>query len=154
MLGCEVDATNPPMFKCSEFRSLDAMLMRRSRRGGHRRSIFESWIPKLGCDEAGVEVCCNRNSNLGFRSLDARWILNPEHHCLFVTNSVCSPGQSRKTSTMLTPATSSNMMKKYLLETDSRPIGQMIRREISAQTLAPAWKYLIPLCKVGGAVTN
>jgi len=33
-----------------------------------------------------------------------------------------------------------------IMETDSRPIGQMIRREISAQTLAPAWKYLIPLC--------
>ena len=49
-------------------------------RGGcDEAEVWMRRIPKLGCDawmrcscdEAGVEVGCDRNSKLGFRSLDA-----------------------------------------------------------------------------------
>jgi len=82
------------------FRILDARWMRQSRRGGLMWSKFEAWIPNLGCkedatkqtwrfdvieiqslyseawmrggcDKAGVEVWCDRNSKLRFRSLDS-----------------------------------------------------------------------------------
>ena len=52
----EVDARKPA-FDVNEIRSLDS----------------KAWM-RGGCDEAGVEVGCDQNSKLGFRSLDARWM--------------------------------------------------------------------------------
>jgi len=54
----EVDATKPAWrFDVIEIRSVDS----------------ESWM-QGGCDKADVEVWCDRNSKLVFRSLDARWM--------------------------------------------------------------------------------
>ena len=92
--------------------------------------------------------------------------------CVPSPDSVCRAARRQQYSRRLTPATSSNMMKKCLdlphsagilstsniMEPSSRPIGETIRREISAQTLVPGVaavsKYVIPLCKVRGSVTE